>query len=101
VVLEYGFAYGKGGNRLQGKKLLSALTTGGGESAYARDGHNHFTMRELLAPFEQTARLCGMHWQAPFVVHGTAGLTDHATIARYADDYAKRLAGLRDENPST
>src|SRR5258708_2220267 len=57
LVLEYNFAYGPHGTRLHGKTLLSALTTGGPEHAYARDGHNHFTIRELLAPFEQTALL--------------------------------------------
>lgn len=101
VVLEYGFAYGKGGTKLQGKKLLSALTTGGAEQAYSRSGHNHFTISELLVPFEQTARLCGMHWQPPFVVHGAAGLTDHAAIASHADAYVKRLTALRDEKLAT
>jgi glutathione-regulated potassium-efflux system ancillary protein KefG len=56
-VLEYGFAYGEGGTTLRGKKFLSAITMGGGEKAYSRDGYNRYTIRELLVPFEQTARL--------------------------------------------
>ncbi len=96
VVLEYGFAYGHEGTKLHGKKILAALTTGGGEHAYARDGHNHFTMRELLAPFEQTARLCGMQWLPPFIVHGTIRLTDERVIASHAAAYAKLLGDLRD-----
>lgn len=97
VVLEYGFAYGPGGTRLRGKKLLSALTTGGGEHAYSREGHNHFTIHELLAPLEQTARLCGMHWLPPHVLHGTIRMTDPAIIAGHAAAYAKLLGDLRDE----
>gem|GEM_PF-6374999 len=31
---------------------------------------------------------------------GTADLTDHAAIAGHTDDYAKRLAGPRNEKPS-
>jgi len=33
--------------------------------------YNRFTIRELLAPFEQTARLCRMEYLPPFVVQGT------------------------------
>jgi glutathione-regulated potassium-efflux system ancillary protein KefG len=96
LVLEHGFAYGHGGTRLHGKTLVSAITAGGSEHAYRHEGHNHFTIRELLAPFEQTARLCGMHWLPPFVVHGSIHLTAAAEIERTAADYARVLAALRD-----
>ncbi len=96
LVLEHGFAYGNEGHRLHGKTLVSALTTGGPERAYAHEGRNHFTVRELLAPFEQTALLCGMHWLPPFVVHDTVHLTRAADLDRYAAEYARVLAGLRD-----
>ncbi len=71
LVLEHGWAYGLDGHALEGKVLLTATTTGGSERAYRRGGSNHFSMRELLAPIEQTARLCGMEYLPPFVVHGT------------------------------
>ena len=96
LVLEFGWAYGPGGDRLRGKAFLSAITTGGGADAYGRGGHNHFTIAELLAPLEQTARLCGMAPQPPFVVHGTVQLTDPAAIARHAAAYRERLLNLRD-----
>lgn len=96
VVLEYGFAYGRGGTQLHGKSLLVAVTTGGGGHAYSREGHNHFTMRELLAPVEQTARLCGMQWLPPFVVHGTVHVTDESVFAGHAAGYARLLTDLRD-----
>ncbi|MCX6955157.1 MAG: NAD(P)H-dependent oxidoreductase [Verrucomicrobia bacterium] len=99
VVLEYGFAYGEGGDRLRGKGLLAAISTGGGAHAYSRAGHNHFTMRELLAPMEQTALLCGMRWLDPFVVHGTVHLTDETALAAHATAYAELLASLRDGRP--
>ena len=96
LVLEFGWAYGSGGGQLRGKINFSAITTGGGDHAYTRAGLNHFTMRELLAPFEQTALLCGMTWLPPFVVHGTVRLTDVAEIERHAADYARLLTALRD-----
>ncbi len=95
LVLEHGWAYGRGGTALQGKWLMNAITTGGGEKAYRRDGHNRFTMRELLAPLEQTARLCGMEYLAPFVAHGTHKMTREAA-EHLAGEYRRLLEALRD-----
>ena len=95
LVLEHGWAYGQDGHALEGKILLNATTTGGSEETYRRAGSNHFTMRELLAPFEQTARLCGMRYLPPFVVHGTHTL-DEKGIEGHAADYRSILMALRD-----
>jgi glutathione-regulated potassium-efflux system ancillary protein KefG len=95
LVLEHGWAYGRDGRALEGKLLLNAITAGGGEEAYRREGSNRFTVRELLAPIEQTARLCRMEYLPPFVVHGTHRLAD-PDIARYATDYRRALEALRD-----
>jgi glutathione-regulated potassium-efflux system ancillary protein KefG len=95
LVLEHGWAYGYEGHALDRKSLLSAITTGGGEEAYCANGSNRFSMRQLLAPIEQTARLCGMEYLPPFVVHGTFRLTDREIEDR-AGDYRRLIAGLRD-----
>lgn len=95
LVLEYGFAYGHNGTALQGKKVLTAITTGGGEQTYCKEGYNRFTIRELLVPFEQTARLCGMEYLPPFVVQGTHQLQQHQ-IAKHAEDYRAIITALRD-----
>jgi len=95
LVLEHGWAYGSGGTALRGKTLLTATTAGGSEEAYCRTGHNRFTIRELLAPIEQTAALCGMTYLPPFVVYGTHSL-DRTQIDRYADDYRRIVEALRD-----
>ncbi len=95
LVLEHGWAYGRDGHALEGKTLISATTTGGTEDAYRHQGANRFTMRELLAPIEQTARLCGMDYLPPFVVHGTHQLTE-GEIEDYGADYRRTLEALRD-----
>ena len=95
LVLEHGWAYGHDGNALRGKILLSATTTGGGEEAYGAHGSNRFSVRQLLAPIEQTARLCGMDFLPPFVVHGTFRLTV-PEIENHALDYRRLLEALRD-----
>lgn len=76
LVLEYGWAHGKKGNHLKDKIVCNALTAGGTRDVYARGSHNGFTIREFLAPLEQTACLCKMVYLPPFVVHGTYLLTD-------------------------
>ncbi|HET9374680.1 MAG TPA: NAD(P)H-dependent oxidoreductase [Chthoniobacterales bacterium] len=96
LVLEFGFAYGPGGTNLQEKLVLSAITTGGPMSAYQRDGYNYFTIRELLTPFEQTARFCGMVYLPPFVVSGTLRIKDKEEIFEYSALYRRIVEDLRD-----
>ncbi|MFM7698296.1 MAG: NAD(P)H-dependent oxidoreductase [Limnohabitans sp.] len=88
-VLARGWAYG-GGQALAGKSLMVAITTGGPEKVYQHDGSNHFTIDELLRPFEQTANLCGMKWQKPFVMYGVRYL-DQVGINQLCIDYQKRI----------
>lgn len=95
LVLEYGFAYGERGTALHGKRLLSVLSAGGPQDAYTKEGYNRFTLRELLTPFEQTARLCGMEYLPPFVVHNSRALADDE-INRHAAEYRRLLETLRD-----
>ncbi|MBW4580919.1 MAG: NAD(P)H-dependent oxidoreductase [Tildeniella nuda ZEHNDER 1965/U140] len=97
LVLEHGFAYGEGGTALQGKKFLTAITTGGDKKAYCQEGYNRFTIRELLVPFEQTARLCGMEYLPPFVVQGTHSLQERHQIDQHAADYRAIITALRDD----
>jgi glutathione-regulated potassium-efflux system ancillary protein KefG len=96
LVLEYGFAFGKNGTRLHGKLVLTAISTGGPSSAYQRNGYNYFTVRELLAPFEQTARLCGMTYLPPFIVPGVLWMQDQAELSTYGSVYRRALTALRD-----
>jgi len=76
LVLSFGWAYGPGGIALQGKIVFNAITSGGQRSAYSKDGHNRFTINQLLAPFEQTAFLCKMVWLPPYVIHGTHRISE-------------------------
>ena len=96
VVLEEGWAYGPGGTRLNGKFLMNALSTGGPTEAYHSKGRNRFAVRQLLAPYDQTAYLCGMAWLEPFVIHSGRKL-DVATLTHKAENYRDLLLGLRDE----
>ena len=96
VVLEFGYAYGKGGDALRGKLMLNAVTTGGPEEAYRPEGHNRFTMRQLLAPFDQTATLCGMVYLAPFAIHRSLMIESPEEAAPFARRYRTLVEALRD-----
>ena len=96
LVLQYGFAYGAHGTKLNGKWVLTAITTGGPASAYQRNGYSYFTIRELLTPFEQTVRLSGMVYLPPLVMSGTLAIKNEAEIAAYAALYRSAVESLRD-----
>ena len=87
LVLEYGWAHGRGVYSLKEKIVFNALTSGGTREVYTTDGYNRFTIREFLAPFDQTATLCKMTYLPPFVVQGTHLQTEallelHAALYR-------------------
>jgi glutathione-regulated potassium-efflux system ancillary protein KefG len=94
LVLEHGFAYGKGGRALAGKKVMSAISSGGRRNTYGSEEGIKFSIRQLLAPFEQTVNLCRMQYLPPFVTHGTHLLTEEH-INKAAKDYAFVIERLR------
>jgi len=95
LVLEHGFAYGTAGRALEGKSVLTAITSGGSKDTYGSDKGLKFSIRELLAPFEQTVCLCRMRYLSPFVTHGTH-LLKSDQIEKAAEDYVRIIEGLRD-----
>lgn len=97
LVLEYGFAYGEGGNALAGKKFMAAFTVGGPRDAYHPDGYNRFEFRTLLSPLEATSNLCQMTFLPPFALFASLKARKSGEIAPHAEAYRALLEGLRDE----
>ena len=97
LVLEYGFAYGTGGTALAGKLAFSAISAGGGKDAYRREGLNYFALGELLTPFEQTCRLCGIHYLPPFATYATHRLKREADILPRAQAYARVIEAFAED----
>ena len=94
LVLEYNFAYGKDGDALQGKILLPVASTGGAEKAYQEDGYNHFSIRELLRPLEQTANFCKMRFIAPFIIFGARTAVEENRLGAHLEQWEKLLHAL-------
>lgn len=90
-VLARGWAFGHDGHALHGKRLWLVATTGGEESAYRPDGRHGHPFSDFLPPYQQTARLCGMQWQEPLILHGA----HHVPPEQFQQHVARYLQGLQ------
>ncbi len=99
LVLEYGFAYGVGGDALAGKRLLCAVTTGAAESAYGPDGVHGHSLRELLRPLERTAMLCQMQYLPPFALFGAQRVAAADALDPHTAQWRALLTRLNDPAP--
>ncbi|MDO5531659.1 NAD(P)H-dependent oxidoreductase [Sutterella sp.] len=91
-VLAFGFAYGSGGTKLKGKKLLLSFTSGSPEENYREGGPQNFSVEAFLPPFRQTAAMCSMEF-AGYVYSG-GYLPDPAlaeALGTKAREHARRL----------
>jgi glutathione-regulated potassium-efflux system ancillary protein KefG len=93
LVLEHGWAYGSKGKALSGKYIFNAISGGGPIETYSASGRNRYTIHQLLAPFEQTARLCGMIYMPPYAILGTHKL-EAPDIELVAIQYEQLLVAL-------
>lgn len=99
VVLTSGWAYGKGGKALQGKACWMVATTGSDAEAYQPGAAHGRPFSDFLAPFEQTALLCGMRWLEPLILHGAHVVSDavvDAHVARFTDRLQECAASSAD-----
>jgi glutathione-regulated potassium-efflux system ancillary protein KefG len=97
LVLEHGWAYGNKGNALKDKICFNVVTTGGRKEAYSTKGYNNFTLRQLLAPIEQTVNLCKMIYLPPYVIHGTHSIT-RESVKQHREELKIILQELQQEN---
>lgn len=95
LVLEYGWAYGEGGNQISGKYFMNVVSSAGTFEVYKKGGRNRFTYRELLSPFDQSVYLCQAHYLPPFIVPGAPRLSDEA-LQEYANRYVRLLHFLHE-----
>lgn len=69
-VLASGWAYGAQGRALEGRRCWWVTSTGGEADDYTAGARHQRPFADFIAPVEQTARYCGMRWEAPFVAQG-------------------------------
>lgn len=94
-VMQYGFAYGRTGDKLHGKKLLLSFSTGGPQEAYSHTGRNNYEIEELLSPLKQTSNLIGTVWQEPLVSFSMVNIPgieiDKTIMEQKAIEHANKL----------
>lgn len=93
AVLQPGWAYGSGGDALRGKVYWLVATTGSGADAYSAGGVHGRPFADYLPQFEQTAKLCGMRWEPPHILHG-AHQVNAAAVEAHVAAFAARLAAF-------
>lgn len=76
IVLEYGYAFGDGGNALEGKYFGVVTSTGGRDYSFQRGRGYRFAVRDYLIALESMAGLCGMRYIPPFVIHDSRRLDE-------------------------
>ncbi|WP_167618397.1 NAD(P)H-dependent oxidoreductase [Maribellus sediminis] len=96
LVLQHGFAYGTTGRALEGKWVMSAISTGGQQEVYSKTGSNRYTVKEFLAPFNRSVTLCRMVYLPPFVTYGSHTISAEK-LKQQADAYREILTLLRDD----
>lgn len=79
---------------VKGKPLMVATTTGSEYEAYRSGGRNHFTMDELLRPYQLVANHSGMVWQTPHVVYGVSTPAGTQNVKEGAKVYCQRVEAL-------
>ncbi|MDQ0208647.1 NAD(P)H-dependent oxidoreductase [Alkalicoccobacillus murimartini] len=92
-VLTEGWAFGKAGNNIKGRKMALGVTTGGKGIDYDKAGRYQYNLEELLAPFEITAKYCKADYQSFFAFYG-ADFSTQDEIDKSAKDYVDFLKEL-------
>lgn len=93
-VLTWGFAFGKLGTALAGKKWMLATTTGVEKEFYQTGPQNLFNMDAFLSPLTQTAVYCGMRPIPSLVLFGGRKLpvaVINAACAEYSEAISQAL----------
>ena len=96
LVLEHGFAYGSGGDKLSGKTLMQVVSAAGPVDAYSAQGYQRYPLRTFLTPMEQTAHLCNARYAPPYVLYSSLTAPSTGALKSHVEGYKRLLIALRD-----
>lgn len=94
LVLEHGFAYGSGGDKLSGKMFMNVISAAGPQEAYQPEGYQHYPLRTFLTPLEQTARLCHMRYLAPYALFSALDVDGKNVLKNHIDGYRSLINAI-------
>ncbi|OXM15175.1 NAD(P)H-dependent oxidoreductase [Paenibacillus herberti] len=94
-VFTYGWAYGSSGDKLKNRKAALAVSVGGEEQLYQKEGKFNRTMDEILSPFETTFLYCKSDYRSFFSIYGVETNTPPADeLDKNAQDYVKFIDNM-------
>jgi len=99
AVLTYGWAYGSTGDKLHGKELLIAVSTGAAKENYSPDGNFKYTVPELLRPFQATSSMIGTRFLTPYILYGVMQHLSDEELEQSARDYVAYVLKSEFEPP--
>lgn len=87
-VFTFGFAFGKGIYKLEGKKIIVSFTTGSSDKDYPEE-----VIEKIVFPFKGLADYCKMEYVNTLISHEIAGYSDDAIHKSKisADLHAKKI----------
>ncbi len=94
LVLQPGFAYGIGGDKLAGKEFIVCTSVGSNREGYRAGNYNNFTLDELLRPFQPSVNYVGGNYMSPFCFYRSIV----ATEAEIAQSVRSLVAYVTDAN---
>jgi putative NADPH-quinone reductase len=94
AVLSYGWAFGPGGDKMQGKEIGIAISTYGSKESYQPDGANRFTIAELTKPMDATSHYIGARFLPPFALSDVSNVTDDE-LEQSKANYVKYITSVQ------
>lgn len=99
-VLTHGFAYGRGTEKLAGKRIGAAVTAGIKAADYEKDGPYHYTLEELLSPLRLTIEYINAQYLPAFACYGIESGISPEELNASSTSYLQYLRELAIENDS-
>lgn len=94
-VMTHGWAYGSnGGDKLAGRKIALGVTAGIKKEDYCETGRYHYTLVQLLAPFETAFRYTDADYRPFFAFYGAEYEPSAEQVEKSALEYIDFLKQL-------
>ncbi|PWE22497.1 NAD(P)H-dependent oxidoreductase [Aliarcobacter skirrowii] len=92
-VLEYDFAYGAN-YKLENKVFAVAVSCGGDEKVFDKNGKDKKSVEEFLSPFFGTANYIKMDYKKPFIIYQADQKIYNEKLDKYVENFVEYIKEL-------
>lgn len=93
-VFTYGWSHGSKGDKLVNKKVALAVSTGISEKDFSVEGKYHYTLAEILTPFETTFKYCSADYQGFVPFYGAEEELTEEKIVHSLETYVDFMENI-------